>query len=98
MLLLEYIAKNPDVLGIGRKTDELPILIKLIDAEDKLSIQVHPNNKQAKEWENQNGKTEMWYVLDADEDAKIVYGVKEDISKEELKEAIVTNTVEELFG
>ena len=97
MMLSEYISKNPSVLGTSRKTDELPILIKLIDAEDKLSIQVHPNNEQAKEWENQNGKTEMWYVLDADEDAKIVYGVKESISKEELKEAILSNTVEELL-
>ncbi len=97
MMLSEYISKNPSVLGTSRKTDELPILIKLIDAEDKLSIQVHPNNEQAKEWENQNGKTEMWYVLDADEDAKIVYGVKDSISKEELKEAIMSNTVEELL-
>ena len=84
MLLSEYIARNPSVLETSRKTDELPILIKLIDAEDKLSIQVYPNNEQAKEWENQNDKTEMWYVLDADEDAKIVYGVREDISKEGL--------------
>ena len=81
MLLSEYIARNPSVLETSRKTDELPILIKLIDAEDKLSVQVHPNNEQAKEWENQNDKTEMCYVLDADEDAKIVYGVREDISK-----------------
>ena len=97
MILSEYISKNPSVLGTSRKTDELPILIKLIDAEDKLSIQVHPNDEQAHAWEGQNGKTEMWYVLDADEDAKIVYGVKENISKKDFKEAIVSNTVEELL-
>ena len=53
-----------------------------------MSVQVHPDEEMAKKLENQNGKTEMWYVVEADEDAKIVYGVKEDITKEELKNAI----------
>ena len=97
MTLAQYIKENPEVLGSSRKNDELPILIKLIDAEDKLSIQVHPDNAQAQEWEKQNGKTEMWYILSADEDARIVYGVKEDISKDELKKAIEENTVESLL-
>lgn len=47
-------------------------------------LSVHPDDEMAKKLENQNGKTEMWYVVEADEDAKIIYGVKEDIAKEEL--------------
>lgn len=96
--LSKYIKCNPDVLGTNRKSDELPILIKLIDAEDNLSVQVHPDDEMAKKLENQNGKTEMWYVVEADEDAKIVYGVKEDITKKELKNAISSNTVENLLN
>ena len=53
--LTEYIKENPKVLGTSVKGNELPILIKLIDAADNLSVQVHPNDEQAKEWEGQNG-------------------------------------------
>ena len=98
VFLSEYINKNPDVLGTNRKSDELPILIKLIDAEDKLSVQVHPDDKMAKKLENQNGKTEMWYVVEAKDDAKIVFGVKADVTKEELKNAISANTVENILN
>ena len=96
--LSEYIAKNPSVLGTNRKSDELPILIKLIDAEDNLSVQVHPDDEMAKRLENQNGKTEMWYVVEATDDAKIIFGVKEDVTKEELKSAISSNTVENILN
>ena len=98
MSLSEYIKHNPSVLGTNRKSDELPILIKLIDAEDKLSVQVHPDDEMALKLENQNGKTEMWYVVEADEDAKIIYGVKDDISKEELEKAIKSNSVEDILN
>lgn len=94
----KYIAQNPAVLGTDCKWKELPILIKFIDAADNLSVQVHPNDEQARQWENQNGKTEMWYVIDADKGAKITYGVKEDISSGQLSNAIKDNTVEELLN
>ena len=58
--LKEFLDENPNALGEANKDGELPILIKLIDAQDNLSIQVHPDNEMAKELENQNGKTEMW--------------------------------------
>ncbi len=96
--LSNYIKLNPDILGTSRKSDELPILIKLIDAEDNLSVQVHPDDEMAQKLENQNGKTEMWYVVEADEDAKIVYGVKEDITKDGLKNAISSNTVDNILN
>lgn len=95
--LAEYIAQNPAVLGTARLSDELPILVKLIDAADRLSIQVHPNNEQALAWEGQQGKTEMWYVMEAEEDASIVFGVKEDTDQETLAAAIGNNTVMELL-
>ncbi len=95
--LNEYIKNNPAVLGTYATSGELPILIKLIDAQDNLSVQVHPDNEQAKAWEGQNGKTEMWYVVDAEKDAKITYGVREDTTKDVLKKAIINKTVENLL-
>lgn len=93
-----YIKENPGCLGTLCEGNELPILIKLIDAADNLSVQVHPDNEQALEWENQNGKTEMWYVAWADKGAKMTCGVKMDITKTELENAIVENRVEELLN
>lgn len=88
-----YIAENPGCLGTGYDSTELPILIKLIDAQDNLSVQVHPNDEQAKAWENQNGKTEMWYVVQADEGAMMTCGMKQDVSEEAFRKAILDNTV-----
>ena len=93
-----YIRENPACLGTGYDSTELPILIKLIDAQDNLSVQVHPNDQQAKAWEGQNGKTEMWYVVQADEGAMMTCGMKQDTTKEALREAIVSNTVENLLN
>ena len=70
-----------------------PVLIKLIDAFDNLSIQVHPDDVYARRVENEFGKTEMWYVLDAAEGAQLIYGFKEKITKEEFKNAIENNTL-----
>ena len=96
--LESYVKENKGCLGTLCKSDELPILIKLIDACDNLSVQVHPNDEQAKEWENQNGKTEMWYVVEADNGAKMTCGMKQDALKEELEKAIKNNTVEALLN
>lgn len=70
-----------------------PVLIKLIDAKDNLSIQVHPDNDYAQRVEGEYGKTEMWYVLDAAEGATLIYGFKDKISKEAFKAAIENNTL-----
>lgn len=96
--LSEYIRKNPEVLGTNRKSDELPVLIKLIDAKDNLSIQVHPDDEQARKWENQNGKTEMWYVIDADKDSEIVFGTNKNVSEAELKKAIEEASVMDILN
>jgi mannose-6-phosphate isomerase len=94
--LREVLEKHPDYLGTHPKTKgELPILIKLIDAKQDLSVQVHPNDEYARTHENgQLGKTEMWYVLDATKDAKLVYGLHHGTEPELLRQSIEQGTVE----
>lgn len=94
MTLEDFLEKYPEAISGDCQTYEgLPILIKLIDARDDLSVQVHPDNEYARKYEGDNGKTEMWYVLDCDEGAELIYGFKEKISQEEFKRAIDENTL-----
>ena len=65
-----------------------PVLTKFIDAKDDLSVQVHPSDEYAMEKENSLGKTEMWYIVDAEEGAGIYLGMKKDVTKEEFIAAI----------
>jgi mannose-6-phosphate isomerase len=74
-----------------------PQMIKLIDAADSLSIQVHPSDDYALKNEGQYGKTEMWYILDAKEGAGIYYGVKKEVSKEELEAALVKGNIDDVL-
>lgn len=67
---------------------DFPLLFKFIDAKDDLSIQVHPNDELAKKRHNSFGKTEMWYIMQADENARIVVGFKENSNQEEYKAAL----------
>ena len=91
----QMLRAHPEYLGERHKGENtLPILIKFIDAKKDLSVQVHPTDAFAQEHENgQLGKTEMWYVLDASKDAKLVYGLKQDCTKEEIRKAIANGTV-----
>ena len=73
--------------------DFFPVLIKLIDAKDDLSVQVHPSDAYALEHEHQYGKTEAWYILDCEEDAEIIYGFSRDLTKEAFRAAIEQNTL-----
>ena len=70
-----------------------PLLIKFIDARRDLSIQVHPNDEQAQARHQLRGKTEMWYVIKADEGSKLRIGFKEQISKDEYEERVKNNTI-----
>lgn len=76
---------------------DYPLLVKVIQANDTLSVQVHPDDDDAKrlEGEHERGKTECWYVLNAEPSASLVYGLKGNPSKKELREAIKANTLEE---
>lgn len=83
-----------DVLGdSGRLFEEFPILIKLIDAKDNLSIQVHPSNEYAMAHEGQPGKTELWYILDAEPGAFLYYGFQTAMTQAEFAAAIAENTL-----
>ena len=72
-----------DTIGL----DNFPLLIKLITSADKLSVQVHPDDEYAEKVEKDSGKTEAWYVIDAEEDAYLIVGTK-DCDKETFKKAI----------
>lgn len=82
----------------AKKFAQFPVLIKFIDAAQDLSIQVHPNNKFALENENQYGKTEMWYVVDCEEDASLYYGFSREIGKEEFRKRIEDHTLLEVLN
>lgn len=73
-----------------------PLLIKLIDAKDRLSVQVHPDDGYALKNEGEFGKTEMWYVVDCDEGAQLIYGFNREVSKEEFESRIKDNTLPEI--
>lgn len=79
----------------GKDGDTFSLFYKIIDANDKLSIQVHPDDAYAQQHENSPfGKTEMWYIIDAEPGAKIGYGFNRDMTPEEVRKAIETGTLE----
>lgn len=85
----EYIDEHgPSVIGTAYAGGDFPLLVKLIDACDKLSVQVHPNDDYAARVENDRGKTEMWYIVEADEGAEIIYGLKDGMTAEEFCAAV----------
>ena len=88
----EWLGTHP--LTIIKGKPELPILIKLIDAKQDLSVQVHPDDSYALKHEGQLGKTEMWYVLDATPNASLVYGFSRKVTVTEIRKAIENGTLE----
>ena len=85
-----------NVIGTkAEKENVLPILIKLIDAKENLSIQVHPSDEYAWENENDNGKTEMWIILENEPGACLYYGLKEDLTKDELRLKCIDGSIME---
>ena len=85
---------------LGTNTQDFPffpVLIKFIDARSNLSVQVHPSDSYALTHENSFGKTEMWYIVEADEGAGIYLGFDRDVTEEEFKNAIRDNTLTDLL-
>ncbi|MDO5035848.1 MAG: mannose-6-phosphate isomerase, class I [Porphyromonas sp.] len=79
-----------------RYDGKFPLLIKMIDANDDLSVQVHPGDQYASEHHNGSwGKTEMWYILECEEDAKIYAGWRKETNPSQLKEIVKTDEVME---
>lgn len=90
-----------DMVGekvFGKFGLEFPLLIKLIDANDDLSIQVHPNDEVAKERHDAFGKTEMWVALDDLENPKLISGFNQDTDRETFLKKLHDNTITELFN
>ena len=86
-------------IGLGKRAAAFPyfpLLIKLIDAKDRLSIQVHPDDEFALKNEGEYGKTEMWYIVDCEKDAQLIYGFQKGISKDEFARRIKNNTLTEV--
>ena len=94
--LNEILRLHPEYLGEhARGCVELPVLVKLIDAQSNLSVQVHPDDEFARRHENgQHGKTEMWYVVDAEPDSRIAYGFHHAIDRDRLLKAVGDGVVE----
>lgn len=85
--------------ALGKKAErfsDFPLLIKLIDARERLSIQVHPDDTYAIKNSGNFGKTEMWYVIDAEEGAEIIYGLKHRVSKKEFELRIKNESLFEI--
>ncbi|SEB41929.1 mannose-6-phosphate isomerase, type 1 [Maribacter dokdonensis] len=94
-------SKGEELLGksvVERFGKEFPILIKFIDAKQDLSIQLHPNDALAKERHNSFGKTEMWYIMDADPKAELIVGFNKDVTKEEYAESVANDTLLDLLN
>lgn len=89
--LLEFYDNHRDFFA--NYQGSYPLLTKIIDANDKLSIQVHPGDIYSLEKHNKLGKTECWYILDAKPNSKIVYGLKCESIKQ-VRESILNNTIE----
>ena len=100
--LTEIIANHPTgILGKAvakRYNNQLPLLTKIIDAKQDLSIQVHPNDEMAMREHNKFGKSEMWYILDAKQEACLYAGFRQQITQEECKERITNGTITEVLA
>lgn len=100
--LQQLIDVKPEKL-LGRHVFErfgkdFPILIKFIDAKQDLSIQLHPNDELAKKRHDSFGKTEMWYVMDADKDANLIVGFNKDVTKEEYTQSLENDSLPEILN
>jgi mannose-6-phosphate isomerase len=95
--LMELIQEYPsEILGTAvckRFGNQFPLLFKYLDAREDLSIQVHPNDELAKKRHNSFGKTEMWYIMQADKDSRIIVGFKEDSNANEYLKHLENNTL-----
>ena len=92
--------ENTDYIPAGdncEKFDEFPVLIKILNSAKDLSVQVHPNDEYAMKHEHQLGKTEAVYILDAEEDAKIYFGFKREVTEEEVRKSIEEGTITDIL-
>ena len=97
--LAELFEKHRELIGTNaEKFQRFPMIIKLIDAKNNLSVQVHPSDDYALKYENSYGKTEMWYVVAADEGAGLYVGFKRDVTEAEFRTLIAENRLQEVLN
>ncbi|HEX6984196.1 MAG TPA: type I phosphomannose isomerase catalytic subunit, partial [Planctomycetaceae bacterium] len=90
--------RNRELFGRHAGTMQFPLLVKFLDANDRLSVQVHPNDDQAKRYAaNANGKTEAWVIVDAEPGSRLYVGLKEGVTPERLRQAAADGTMEGLL-
>lgn len=97
-LILEYkeVLVGQDVYE--QYKDKFPLLIKYLDVNDRLSVQVHPSDEYALKVEREFGKSECWYIIDASEDANLIMGLKEGITKEKFIEKVSKKDFTDIFN
>lgn len=92
---------GPELLGkdvFDRYDGRFPLLVKIIDANDNLSVQVHPDDELARERHDSLGKTEMWYIIEAEEGAKIYSGLNRELTPDEYVSMVEENRIEEVLA
>lgn len=97
-LIADYKEKVLGTESIKKYGNYFPLLIKIIDANDQLSVQVHPDDEYAQLQGEKNGKNELWYVIDAKKGAKLVYGLKDKTTKEDFAKAVKEGTVKDTLN
>ena len=95
--LNDVLAEMPAWVGSRYRGERFPLLIKFIDAEQTLSVQVHPDDDYAARVEHDSGKNEMWYIVDAAPEAEIVYGLRDGVSAAEFRRAVSENRIREVL-
>ena len=95
---LDEIISKEDIGPISDRFPYFPLLIKLIDAKDNLSVQVHPSDEFALKKLNSFGKTEMWHIISSDKDAGLYVGFNKDYSKEEIEQRLNDGSILETLN
>jgi len=95
---LDEILSKEDIGPVADQMPFFPLLIKLIDAKENLSVQVHPSDEYAIKKLNSFGKTEMWHIIDADEGCGLYVGFKKDYSRKEVEESLNNGTILDLLN
>ena len=97
MAFSEYIRELPEAVSMDFSAeDKFPVLVKFLDVRQPISIQVHPSGENAGPGEE--GKAEVWYIVSANPGARIYYGLREQVTKEQLKKRALEGTLEQLFN
>ena len=93
--LADFIKQDPEsILGCNAKGERFPLLVKFLDAFDDLSVQVHPDDTYALAHANDLGKMEMWYIVEAEPGAQLVYGLAEGCTTEDFSKAVTSGKTE----